>query len=71
MSCDKPDDSTTTNIELLRRHLKNGTLAARLVDAYRASGPEERSETLKDIARTRLAEIRAARETERMPNASD
>lgn len=71
MSCDHPDDSTATNVEHLRRHLKDGTLAARLVDTYCACKPEERSEKLKAIAETRLAEIRDALETEKMTNAPD
>ncbi len=71
MSCDRPDDTTAKNIERLRRHLKEGTLAAKLVDAYRASGPEERTAALKAIAEARLAEIRAALAAEKLSNAPD
>ena len=35
-----------TNIERLRVHLEDGTLAAKLVDTYRNSAPEKRIEWL-------------------------
>ena len=71
MSSDHPERSTSANIKLLRLHLKDGTLAARLVDTYCDSNPEERFEKLKAIAETRLAEIRDALEREKTTNAPD
>ena len=71
MSCDQPEDTTVTNIERLRGHLKDGTLAAKLVDTYRASAPEKRAEALKAIAEARLAEIRASLAKEKLTNAQD
>lgn len=71
MGCDQPEETTVTNIERLRGHIKDDTLAAKLVDTYRASAPEKRAEALKAIAEARLAEIRAAFVTEKITNASD
>ena len=71
MSCDKPDSTAATNIERLRGHLGGETLAAKLVDTYRANAPEERAAALKGIAEARLAEIRAELEKGKPSNAAD
>ena len=71
MSCDQPEDTKVTNIERLCGHLKDGTLAAKLVETYRGSAPEQRPAALKAIVEARLAEIRAALVTEKFTNASD
>jgi hypothetical protein len=71
MSYDRPEETTATNIERLRGHLKDGTLAAKLVDTYRASAPEERAEALKAVAEARLLEIRAALTGEKLSNVPD
>ena len=71
MSYDRPKETTVTNIERLHGHLKEGTLAAKLVDTYRTSKPEERAVALKAIAEARLLEIRAALTREKLSNAPD
>jgi hypothetical protein len=72
MSDDQPEETTAlTNIERLRRHLKDGTLAAKLVDTYQASAPEERAVALKTIAEARLSEIRAAHTKEKSSDVPD
>ena len=71
MNYDQPGNTTETNIERLRGHLEDGTLAAELVDTYRASPPEERAAALKAIAASRLAEIRAGLARENLANGPD
>ena len=60
MSIGETLDPPTTNIERLRGHLEDDTLAAALVDAYCANSESERPAALKAVAEGRLAEIRAA-----------
>lgn len=71
MSYDRPREASVTNIERLRGYLKDGTLAAKLVDTYRASAPEERAAALKTIAEARLLEIRAALTRKKLSNVPD
>lgn len=56
MSEDKPQD----NIERLLKHLKNGSLAAQLVDAHRtAAGVDGAAAAMKAVLQERLAQMRA------------
>lgn len=71
MSDDQHEETTEMNIERLRRHLKDGTLAAKLVDTYQASAPEERAVALKAIAEARLSEIRTALAKEKLSDVPD
>ena len=71
MSGDVPDITMASNIERLRGHLDDDTLAAKLVDIYRTSAGEERAGALKAIAEARLVEIRAALAAEKLPDAPD
>ena len=71
MSTDKSQDMTATNIERLRGHLRDGTLAAKLVDTYRTSAEGERTAALKATAEARLAEIRTALASGKLSNAQD
>ena len=57
------DSMKPANVERLRGHLAPDSLAAKLLDAYRDSGPADREAALKRVAETRLAEIRAALNT--------
>lgn len=71
MSYDQPEKTTVTNIERLRGHLKDGTLAAILVDTYRASTPEKRAVALKAVAEARLLEIHTAIKREKSSDVPD
>jgi|GEM_PF-5549391 len=72
MSKDQPEEAAVlTNIERLRMHLKDGTLAARLVDAYQTGTPEERAVAFKAIAEARLSEIRKVLTKEKSSDVSD
>ena len=51
----KPQD----NIERLLKHLKNGSLAARLVDAHRTADAGDPVEALRAVLKERLAQVRA------------
>jgi hypothetical protein len=50
----KPPD----NFDRLLKHLKNGSLAVRLVQAHRASGAASPSESMKAVLRARLEQVR-------------
>jgi len=50
----KPQD----NIDRLLKHLKNGSLAARLVDARRTTGDGDPAQAMKAVLRERLAQVR-------------
>jgi len=69
MSDEEPDSTPATNIERLRGHLEDGTLAAELVDAYRTSINGESASALQAIAEARLKEIRATLESKETSDA--
>jgi hypothetical protein len=71
MSDDEPESRTTTNIERLRGHLEDETLAAELVDTYRTGTNGELASALQAVAEARLKEIRATLETKESSDASD
>jgi len=71
MSTDISHNTAATNIERLRGHLKDGTLAAKLVDTYRTSADGERVAALKAVAEARLVEIRTALASGKLSNAQD
>jgi hypothetical protein len=48
------------NYDRLLKHLKDGSLAARLVQAHHASNPEEAAENMRVVLRERLEQVRGA-----------
>ena len=52
------EESRPTNIERLRSHLEDGSLAGQLVEAFRAAGHEERKSALRAVAEDRLRVLR-------------
>jgi hypothetical protein len=55
---DEAPKGAPTNLELLQEHLKAGSLAARLVDAYsKGDEGQKRSESVRAILDERLAEL--------------
>jgi hypothetical protein len=51
-----PEDQC--NLQKLRRHLNDGSLAAKLVDATAAADPAHLQEALKGVISDRLADVR-------------
>ena len=46
------------NFERLLSHLKEKSLASRLVDAYRSSMPSDLTESMKEVFENRIEEVR-------------
>lgn len=54
-----PNDATSQlNVDLLLKHLKNGSLAARLVNAHRAPDAADPAEAMKAVLKKRLDQVK-------------